>query len=60
MEAWFARYADPLVDGRVEPVTGKGQLGFAGPAGNGERNFSGDWWYLSGEPGCSETKGATK
>ena len=46
LEDWFARYADPLLDGRVEPVTGKGQLGLAGPAGRGERNFSDDWHYL--------------
>ena len=46
LEEWFARYADPLLDGRVEPVTGKGQLGLAGPAGKGARNFSDDWHYL--------------
>lgn len=25
MEAWFTRYADPALDGRSQPVTGKGQ-----------------------------------
>ena len=47
LEGWFAQYVDPLVDGTHEPVTGKGQLGRAGPAGKGERNFSSDWHYLS-------------
>ncbi len=49
LEEWFAHYVDPLVDGTHEPVTGKGQLGLAGPAGMGERNFSDDWSYLSDE-----------
>jgi arylsulfatase A-like enzyme len=40
LEAWFVRYVDPMVDGCREPVTGKGQLGLAGPAGKGEKNFA--------------------
>jgi len=33
-----------------EPVTGKGQLGRAGPAGQGRKVFADDWRYLSGAP----------
>ncbi|MCB0105391.1 MAG: sulfatase-like hydrolase/transferase, partial [Caldilineaceae bacterium] len=40
LEQWFSRYTDPLRDGRVEPVTGKGQLRLAGPAGRGEQAFA--------------------
>jgi choline-sulfatase len=40
LDEWFVRYADPAVDGTHEPVTGSGQLGLAGPAGKGEKNFS--------------------
>jgi arylsulfatase A-like enzyme len=40
LQAWFVRYVDPMVDGCREPVTGKGQLGLAGPAGKGEKNFA--------------------
>jgi arylsulfatase A-like enzyme len=47
LEAWFVRYVDPMVDGVREPVTGKGQLGLAGPAGAGEVNFADDWYYLT-------------
>ena len=47
LEGWFICYVDPMVDGTREPVTGKGQLGLAGPAGNGENNFSGDWHYVA-------------
>jgi arylsulfatase A-like enzyme len=46
METWFVHYVDPAVDGVREPVTGKGQLGLAGPAGRGEPNFGDDWHYL--------------
>ena len=41
LEEWFLRYVDPRLDGRHEPVTGKGQLGLAGPDGEGEINFAG-------------------
>jgi arylsulfatase A-like enzyme len=40
LEEWFVRYSDPAVDGRHEAVTGKGQLGLAGPAGKGAKAFS--------------------
>ena len=46
LEAWFVQYVDPAVDGVREPVTGKGQLGLAGPAGQGMANFANDWHYL--------------
>jgi hypothetical protein len=26
LEAWFSRYVDPALDGRVQPVGGDGQL----------------------------------
>ncbi len=40
LEEWFVRYTEPMVDGTREPVTGKGQLGLAGPAGRGVQVFS--------------------
>jgi len=43
LEGWFICYVDPMFDGTHEPVTGRGQLGLAGPAANGEDNFAGDW-----------------
>jgi choline-sulfatase len=46
LETWFVRYVDPTVDGVREPVTGKGQLGLAGPVGQGEASFADDWFYL--------------
>jgi len=46
LEDWFVRFVDPMVDATHEPVTGKGQLGLAGPAGQGEDNYSNDWYYL--------------
>ena len=46
MEAWFLRYTDPALDGRHEPVTGKGQLGLIGPEGRGEINFAGDFTHI--------------
>ena len=46
LDAWFVRYVDPARDGVREPVTGKGQLGLAGPAGKGQANFADDWHYL--------------
>ncbi|MCU0502574.1 MAG: sulfatase-like hydrolase/transferase [Anaerolineae bacterium] len=47
LDAWFLRYVDPAVDGTREPVTGKGQTGWAGPAGRGKKVFADDWRYLS-------------
>jgi arylsulfatase A-like enzyme len=40
LDAWFVRYADPARDGVREPVTGKGQLDLAGPAGRGATAFA--------------------
>lgn len=40
LEEWFIRYTDPQKDGRVEAVTGKGQLGLAGPASGGQQAFA--------------------
>ncbi|HEV2126547.1 MAG TPA: sulfatase-like hydrolase/transferase, partial [Chloroflexota bacterium] len=39
LDGWFVRYSDPARDGAREPVTGKGQLGLAGPAGEGAIAF---------------------
>lgn len=49
LEGWFVKYVDPRVDGTHEPVTGKGQLDLAGPAGDGRPAFASDWYYLSGD-----------
>jgi arylsulfatase A-like enzyme len=46
LDAWFVRYADPARDGVREGVTGKGQLGPAGPAGQGTLTYGDDWHYL--------------
>lgn len=46
LEAWFVRYVDPMFDGVHEGVTGKGQLGLAGPAGGGEQVWAQDWFYV--------------
>ena len=47
LEGWFICYVDPMLDGTREPVTGRGQLGLAGTAANGEDNFAGDWQYVA-------------
>jgi choline-sulfatase len=47
LEEWFVRYTDPALDGTHEAVTGKGQLGLAGPAGKGQQRFADDWQYLA-------------
>jgi choline-sulfatase len=39
LEEWFIQYTDPRLDGTHEPVTGKGQLHRAGPAGQGLQAF---------------------
>ena len=41
LEDWFAEYADPLLDGTHEAVTGDGQCDLAGPAGRGAEAFQG-------------------
>jgi hypothetical protein len=40
LEEWYVRYVDPRVDGVREPVTGKGQMALAGPAGKGVKAFT--------------------
>ncbi|MEZ4868125.1 MAG: sulfatase-like hydrolase/transferase [Caldilineaceae bacterium] len=40
LEEWFVHYTDPQLDGRVEAVTGKGQLSLAGPDGQGQIAFA--------------------
>ena len=44
LESWFCRYVDPARDGTHEAVTGNGQLGLAGPAGEGRKTWSDDGW----------------
>jgi choline-sulfatase len=39
LDSWFQRHVDPARDGVREPVTGKGQLALAGPAGQGAPAF---------------------
>ena len=39
LDEWLARYANPLLDGRYEAVTRRGQLNLAGPAGRGAQAF---------------------
>jgi arylsulfatase A-like enzyme len=39
LENWFVRYVDPALDGTHEPVTGRGQIHLAGPAGGGASAF---------------------
>lgn len=41
LERWFEKYTDPLLDGRVQAITGRGQLAFIGPKGRGEESFHG-------------------
>ncbi len=46
LDAWFARYADPLIDASREAVTGKGQLERAGVWAEGRPGYGSDWWYV--------------
>jgi len=39
LQNWFVRYADQAFDGTREPVTGFGQLNWAGPRGRGTQAF---------------------
>ncbi len=39
LEEWFIRYVDPALDATKEPITGEGQLYWAGPAGKGRKAF---------------------
>ncbi|MEF3302567.1 sulfatase-like hydrolase/transferase [Paenibacillus sp. GYB003] len=40
LDDWFARFADPAVDGSREPVAGAGQIGLAGVRGRGRTAFA--------------------
>jgi choline-sulfatase len=40
LDAWFAEYVDPLLDGARKPVTGCGQLGRASATGDGASVFA--------------------
>jgi choline-sulfatase len=55
LDSWFHRYADPALDGSHEGVTGKGQLGLAGPAGRGRKVWADDWHYLGEGPSKKPT-----
>jgi choline-sulfatase len=46
LDEWFARYADPRMDGSREAVYGKGQLDLAGAYGPGGPAHAHDWWYI--------------
>ena len=39
LEDWFATYVDPSIDGRVEPVAGRGQMCRVGTAAEGKLTF---------------------
>lgn len=39
LDEWFVRWADPVVDGSREAVSARGQLGLAGPRGQGKQAF---------------------
>ncbi len=58
LDAWFVRYADPDRDGVREPVTGKGQLGWAGLKARGTKVFADDFCYLAEE--LKQPNGAQK
>jgi arylsulfatase A-like enzyme len=47
MDEWFLRHTDPAVDGSREPITGKGQLGWAGRRAGGQKVFENDWRYMA-------------
>ena len=40
LEDWFVQYVNPSLDGRHEPVTGRGQLYLPGPAAKGRDAFA--------------------
>lgn len=42
LEAWFARYTDPRIDGTREAVYGKGQIDLAGIHAAGRKNYADD------------------
>jgi arylsulfatase A-like enzyme len=39
LDGWFAQYVNPHLDGSREAVAGRGQIGLAGPAGQGAPAF---------------------
>ena len=45
LEAWFARFVDPCLDGRMHLVTGKGQLDRVDAGA--DKPFEDDWFYLN-------------
>ena len=45
LEDWFRNYVDPSIDGSVEPVTGKGQLDWAGKKGGGRPQYNGEFSF---------------
>jgi choline-sulfatase len=49
LDIWFARYADPRLDGAREAVYGKGQNTRAGVGGAGQKAYADDWWYVDAE-----------
>jgi choline-sulfatase len=49
LDEWYARYADPRVDGSREAVYGKGQLERAGVYGQGRLAYASDWWYIDAD-----------
>jgi len=45
LDDWFRNYVDPAVDGSVEPVTGKGQIDWAGKKAAGRTRYSSDFSF---------------
>jgi arylsulfatase A-like enzyme len=43
LDEWFERYADPVLDGRTKPVTGRGQLARADRQGAFRCRYPNDW-----------------
>lgn len=43
MESWFDQYADPRLDGKTKPVTGRGQLDLAHLEQQGDTPFAQAW-----------------
>jgi arylsulfatase A-like enzyme len=51
LESWFVRYVDPMLDGSLEAVMGRGQLNLAGPQSQGQQRFADDLVYDRDRPG---------
>ncbi|MFL3656443.1 MAG: sulfatase-like hydrolase/transferase [Opitutales bacterium] len=43
LENWFREYINPSIDGSIEPVTGNGQLDWAGKKSGGRQRYNGDF-----------------